>query len=49
MDYARRMLENRADISIGRLAVEVGYVDSRTFSKAFKKRFGRLPSDFLND
>lgn len=44
---ARRLLENRVYDSISRVASEVGYRDVRTFSRNFRTRFGRLPSEEL--
>lgn len=48
LDQARQLLENRTYKSIAKIAAEVGYTDSRAFSRAFKNRFGKIPSDFLN-
>ena len=36
------------DLSLGEIAEEVGYADSMSFSKAFKKRFHLTPSEFRN-
>ncbi len=47
LDKARRLLENRTYNSISRVAAEVGYTDSRSFSRSFRKRFGKLPSELL--
>lgn len=49
LDAARRLLENRSNTSVARLAARVGYGDARSFSRSFKKRFGKSPSRFLND
>lgn len=49
LDKARQLLENRTYNSIAKVAYEVGYADARSFSRTFKSRFGKLPSDFLND
>ena len=46
LDHARRLLETGDFRSIAQLAAEVGYTDSRSFSRSFKKRFGKLPSEF---
>jgi signal transduction histidine kinase/DNA-binding response OmpR family regulator len=48
LDKARRLLENRSYDSIAKVADKVGYSDARSFSRSFKQRFGKLPSDFLN-
>ena len=44
---ARNLLENQTCDSIARVAQEVGYSDARTFSRSYKKRFGKLPSESL--
>ena len=49
LNEARQLLENRIYKSITQVASEVGYQDARSFSRSFKQRFGKLPSDFLND
>lgn len=48
MDKARVMLEEKTYKSISKVASKVGYADVRTFSRAFKKRFGKLPSQYLS-
>ncbi|MCO6489865.1 MAG: response regulator [Phaeodactylibacter sp.] len=47
LDKARRLLENATYNSVARVAAEVGYSDPRSFSRSFKKRFGKLPSTML--
>ena len=42
---ARRLLENRACDSVAQVAGRVGYDDARSFSRAFRQRFGKLPSE----
>ncbi len=49
LDQARHLLENRRFDSISKVAVEVGYSDARSFSRSFSKRFGKSPSEYLND
>lgn len=49
LDTARQLLENQTYNSIAKVAYEVGYADTRSFSRTFKSRFGKLPSDFLDD
>jgi AraC-like DNA-binding protein len=34
------------DHEIGKIAMNHGFPDSRAFSKAFKKRYGSLPSTY---
>ena len=48
LDKARRLLEQNVFNSVSRVASEVGYRDSRSFSRSFKKRFGKLPSEYLS-
>lgn len=48
LDHARHLLENRSHDSVAKVAAGVGYNDTRSFSHAFKQRFGKLPSEFLN-
>ncbi|MCB9352328.1 MAG: response regulator [Lewinellaceae bacterium] len=48
LGHARQLLENRTYNSIARVAAEVGYTDTRSFSRSFKKRFGKLPSDYFS-
>lgn len=40
----RRLLEERVCDSIAQVADRVGYDDARSFSRAFRQRFGKLPS-----
>lgn len=49
LNEARHLLENRQYDSIAKVALKVGYVDSRSFSRSFKQRFGKLPSDLLGN
>lgn len=45
LNEARRLLENQVYNSVSKIAEEVGYGDTRSFSRRFKKRFGKLPSE----
>lgn len=45
MHKALQLLEDRTYDSISRIAYEVGYRDTRAFSRNFKKRFGKFPSE----
>lgn len=49
LDEARRLLESRRYNSIAQLASKVGYEDARSFSRSFKQRFGKLPSDMMGE
>ncbi|MBS0421288.1 MAG: helix-turn-helix transcriptional regulator [Proteobacteria bacterium] len=44
LDAARELLQ-RGAVSIGRVAADAGYADAGSFSKAFRTRFGYLPSE----
>ena len=46
---ARRLLENRAYNSIAQVASKVGYDDARSFSRSFRQRFGKLPSEMMGE
>ncbi len=48
LDKARQLLENRNYDSIAKVADKVGYGDTRSFSRSFKQRFGKSPSDYLS-
>ncbi|MEM9836869.1 MAG: ATP-binding protein [Bacteroidota bacterium] len=47
LDVARELLESRRYKTVGRVGVEVGYTDVRTFSRNFHQRFGTRPADLL--
>lgn len=47
LNEARTILEKSTPILISTLASQVGYTDARSFSRSFKKRFGKVPSDFI--
>lgn len=47
LNKARQLLEEKQFNTVSRTAYESGYKDEKAFSKAFKKRFGILPSDLL--
>jgi signal transduction histidine kinase/CheY-like chemotaxis protein len=49
LNEARQLLENRQYDSITMVASKVGYPDARSFSRTFKERFGKLPSEILSD
>ncbi len=49
LNEARKLLEERQVDSVTRVASEVGYPDVRSFSRSFKSRFGKLPSEMLKD
>jgi signal transduction histidine kinase/DNA-binding response OmpR family regulator len=47
LNEARRLLETKALNSIAQVASKVGYDDARTFTRSFKQRFGKLPSEVM--
>lgn len=48
LDEAHCLLQKRRCRSVTQLAALVGYDNPRAFSRKFKKRFGRPPSDFID-
>ncbi|RMF25087.1 MAG: DNA-binding response regulator [Bacteroidetes bacterium] len=47
LNRARQLLEQRTHSSIAKIAYEVGYTHTPSFSRQFKKRFGKSPADYL--
>ena len=47
LNHARYLLEQKKHDSVKALAFDVGMKDVKYFSQEFKKRFGKLPSDYL--
>lgn len=45
--FARNLLESKSVDSVKALAFEIGIKDVVNFSKNYKKRFGKLPSEYL--
>lgn len=43
---ARRVLEEKGDISVKAVCFSVGFKDVKNFSRRFKERFGKYPSEF---
>lgn len=46
LQKARNILEESDTIKVTQIASSVGFSDSRNFSRQFKKRFGKLPSEY---
>ncbi len=46
---AKRMAENKQVRSVAELAKAVGYVRTDYFSRIFRERYGKSPSDLLGD
>jgi signal transduction histidine kinase/DNA-binding response OmpR family regulator len=47
LDRARELMEENSEVSVQKVASEIGYQDVRSFSRIFKKRFGISPSEYL--
>lgn len=47
LQKARHLLENKSVNTVAEAALEVGFETHAYFSKIYKNRFGRLPSDYL--
>lgn len=48
LNEARRLLESGGEESVARIAFKVGYSEPRSFSRVFKQRFGKSPSEYMN-
>lgn len=48
LDQSHDLIMTSNDQSINEIAQKCGYCNPQTFRRAFKKRFGQLPSDFRN-
>lgn len=46
LDLARELMESSDQLSVQKVASEIGYRDVRSFSRVFKKRFGVSPSEY---
>jgi YesN/AraC family two-component response regulator len=46
-EIARRLIEKHGNWTVKAIALEVGFKDEKNFSRNFKKRFGRNPSEYL--
>lgn len=49
LQRAQHLLKTHEHYSIEKLAAKVGYKDARAFSRSYKKRFGRFPSEDLRN
>ncbi|HQW95227.1 MAG TPA: ATP-binding protein [Saprospiraceae bacterium] len=49
LDEGRKLLETRRYNSIGQVAAQVGFQDARSFSRSYKQRFGKLPSEMMGE
>ena len=48
INHAIRLLDSNQKLSIGEIALEVGYSDQYYFSRVFKKSTGYSPKDYKN-
>ena len=48
VEYGFKQLSNTED-SISDIALDNGFPDSRSFAKAFNKRFGLLPNEYRKE
>jgi len=44
LEKAKQLIENRTYNSIAKVAYQIGYADVNSFSRAFKRRYGKQPS-----
>ena len=49
LNEARQLFEIRNFKTIAEVAYQVGFADATAFNRAFKKRFGKSPSELIND
>jgi signal transduction histidine kinase/CheY-like chemotaxis protein len=45
LDKARQLLEAHSRLPLAKIASQAGYSDVRSFSRSFRQRFGKLPSE----
>lgn len=48
LDQARQYLESHQFETVKKVAYKVGYGDVRSFTRSFKKRYGKLPSSYFS-
>ncbi|MFK7951080.1 MAG: ATP-binding protein [Saprospiraceae bacterium] len=46
--HARLLLEKNDNISVKRIAYQVGFKDEKNFARNFKKHYGKYPSEYMN-
>ncbi|GAB4323393.1 MAG: hypothetical protein Kow00127_16060 [Bacteroidales bacterium] len=47
LDEARKLIENQSYSNVQTIALKVGYSNLRTFSRSYKQRFGKTPSEMM--
>jgi signal transduction histidine kinase/ligand-binding sensor domain-containing protein/AraC-like DNA-binding protein len=47
LEHARRLLESGEVRSVSEVSYEIGFKDQHYFSQLYKKRFGKMPSEYL--
>lgn len=48
LEKARQLIQDNTHNSIAKVAFEIGYSDPDSFSRAFKRRYGKTPSEFMD-
>ena len=48
LQMARRILENKEKVNVGSVSQEIGFTSTKYFSKLYKERFGKSPSEYIN-
>ena len=49
MEQARLILESRTEVTVADLAMQCGFEDSTSFTRAFRRVFGKTPSQYRED
>jgi transcriptional regulator GlxA family with amidase domain len=49
LERAQDLLSQKTGKTVAEIADEVGFNDASTFTKAFTKKFGRSPSEYLKN
>lgn len=48
LQMARRILENKEKVNVSSVSQEIGFTSTKYFSKLYKERFGKSPSEYIN-
>ena len=49
MNRAKHLLDNNPELNVTEIAVLCAYSDTSNFTRAFKKYFGKTPTQYLNE
>ena len=49
LTHASNLLKNNTDMAISEVAFRCGFEDATSFSRAFRRTFGKSPSQYRND